>query len=475
MPVGIKVRAAIIALLPSIFGMASPGDAFGASSAGADAPRHMAHVDGVAIESVELYVGTKHETVPFRDLPRRVLAPGRVRLEWTTLHGSGTAIEIPVCAGRRGLRIDGVPTELAEGPAIVPAPTHETHVHSWALDIDVSAYERRVACGAPIRVGTPKWSRAGLGVQSFASPHPNGGGAATIYVPTRHDERPPMLVGVHPWNGSRLTYAAYSELIEAAEREGVILLLPNGLGNSLYVEAAEDEVLRAIDDAMSDYAIDPARVSIWGASMGGQGACTIAWHNPDRFIGVTSLFGDARFDVRGYVKSILPTEASAHAVNPIDVIDNARHLSTWLIHGDADRISPVRESDELAAALRSRRYDVRYDRPTGRGHEGLLVAENVAEIVKRARAQSRPASPARVTYRSVRARDLGAYGVTIERRGPGDAFVDIERDASSLTVRSIENVRRLLLSSSKWGEKRAVTFGAGAGGSGTVEVDWSVP
>jgi hypothetical protein len=256
---------------------------------------------------------------------------------------------------------------------------------------------------------------------------------------------------VHPWNGSAWTYANYTELLRAAEQKRVVLLMPNGLGNSLYTAEPEEEVFRAIEAAFAALPLDRQRVSIWGASMGGQGATTIGLHKPDRFASITSYFGDARFDVSGYVRSILPTEAAAHAVNPIDVIDNARHVPVWLIHGDSDKTSPVAESDALSRALGDRKYVYKYDRVAGAGHEGALVVRFIEEVVSRAAVLHAPKSPERVTFRSVRAVDDRAYGVKIERAAPGDAFIDVERRPDGLHVLAATNVKSIVLAKGAFG------------------------
>jgi pimeloyl-ACP methyl ester carboxylesterase len=292
-----------------------------------------------------------------------------------------------------------------------------------------------------------------------------------LYVPPGHDERKPgpLLVGVHPWNGTPWTYPAYAELLAAARRAGVPLLFPSGLGNSLYVADAELEVWRAIDAAKGVLAVDERRMSIWGASMGGQGAMTSALHHPDKFAVVGSFFGDARFDLASYVRTILPTPDAAHRVNPIDAIDNARHQYTFLIHGDADKTSSVTESDKLNDALVQRGYGVSYDRVPGRGHEGLLVAQYVAKIVDRAKLAQVPSFPAHVTFRSVRVEDGEAYGVKVVRAGPGDAFVDLDRTGDgNVTVRA-ENVKEIILKDGALGLAR----GAGLSPKGTtVPLHW---
>jgi pimeloyl-ACP methyl ester carboxylesterase len=358
----------------------------------------------------------------------------------------GGALQVPPCAGRGRLALDGREASAPAGPAIVQLGPG---AHSVDVAIAVSQYERRIACGEHPRTGTEVRTQEGLGVLSFGSPHgPRGGGRAVVYVPPGHDaSKPaPLLVGVHPWNGSMWTYAAYAQLLGEARARDVVLLMPSGLGNSLYTADAEDEVMRAIDALSSAIAIDPRAVSIWGASMGGAGATTIGFHHPDRFASVTSFFGDSKYDLSTYVRAILPDEAAAHLVNALDVVDNARHLPVWLIHGEEDRTSPPRQSEILAQAMRDRGFSVRFDRVAGFGHSGALVARFVAEVVAVAASARAATSPARVTYRGVRPWDTQAYGVRIVRASArGDAFVDIEGRDDGVHVRATEGVRALVL------------------------------
>ena len=282
----------------------------------------------------------------------------------------------------------------------------------------------------------------------------------------------PLLVLMHPWNGSAWTYAAYHELLDEADARGVALLMPSGLGNSLYTAPAEDEAMRAIDAAMAKLAIDPARVSIAGASMGGAGATTIGFHHPDRFASITSFFGDSRYDLATYVKAILPTEADAHRVNAADVAENARNLPVWLIHGADDHVSPVAQSEILAKALVARGFPVRFDRAPGLGHAGALVAMYARDVVDRASDARAPAHPRRVSYRSVRAEDTGAYGVTMTRGHAGDAFIDVEGLADgSVRVHAADNVGAIALAPGALGVQKGATVSFDAG-VGRVDVSW---
>jgi pimeloyl-ACP methyl ester carboxylesterase len=392
--------------------------------------------------------GGAWRAVAWDDLESLPLAPGVHEVRATfEVAGDDQGLQVATCAGHEATAIDGHPVERREAGAPLVAPLARG-THTLVQTIAVSKYERRIACGFRPRVGTVLHTVEGLGVFDFDSPHrARGGGRAVVYVPPGHaaDRPGALLVGAHPWNGSIWTYAAYAALLREARARDVLLLMPSGLGNSLYTADAEDEVLRAIDALSERIAIDRRRVSLWGASMGGAGATTIGFHHPDRFAGVTSFFGDAQYDLSTYVRPLLVDERGAHLVNALDVVDNARSLPVWLVHGEEDRTSPIHQSEVLAAALGQRGFAVRFDRVPGVGHSGALVARFLPDVVARA-ATARVPDVGRVSYRSVSDKQTVAYGVRLVRRDPGgDAFVDIEHRADGVHVTAAEGLRAVEL------------------------------
>jgi pimeloyl-ACP methyl ester carboxylesterase len=423
--------------------------------------------------------GGNWPNVRWDSLATLAVDPGEYEVRFEAMaDGPGMALAIPWCAGRTGIAVDGGAASAKAGPWTVPV--REGH-HDVVLRIRVSPYEQRIACGERPEVGPATRTLEGLGRLRFASPAgARGGGEALVFIPPGHDARKPgaLLVGLHPWNGSMWTYASYDALFESARANDVVLLMPSGLGNSLYTADAEDEVLRAIDALEGQVAIDASRVSIWGASMGGAGATTIAFHHPDRFAAVISFFGDSQYDLSTYVHAILPDEAAAHRVNALDIADNARALSVWLIHGESDRTSPIRQSTILASALSQRGFDVRFDRVPGAGHAGALVARFVGEVVARAAIARIPAG-ARVTYRSVRAGDVAAYGVRFVKKTPrGDAYVDVQRRSDGVHVLAAEGVTSIRLTPGALGTAHdtpppLMVDAAVPGGAG-VDIRWDV-
>jgi len=430
-----------------------------AGSARAEAEGLLVHdtVDGANIDVMDLVApgpSGKTESIAFNELGHaKPMGTYSLRLAV-----SGEEIRIPHCNGRGAVTVDGaVRDKGSKGPLVLHLGGES--VHDVRVDIAVSPYEKRIACGERVRVGGAGRTSEGLALLKFASTHSGpAAGEAVVFVPRGHDPKKPgpLLVGVHPWNGGPWTYAAYRELLEEAQAKDVLLLMPSGLGNSLYVADAEDEVMRAIDAARGEVAVDAQRVSIWGASMGGQGATTIGFHRPHRFAFVASYFGDAKFDRSTYVRNLLPTEEAAHRVDPLDVIDNARHVPVWLIHGEDDRTSPIVQSVMLFDALKKRQFAVDFDRVPGMAHEGPLVVRYVRRVVDRAAEAKAPIHPSHVTFRSVRPVDTEAYGVRIVRAGERDAYLDIERRDDGIHVlAATEGIAQIVLRPGALGAKQS--------------------
>jgi len=437
----VRSRVSWIALGPALAALCASSEAF------AKIAEH-AVVSGEEIVDVDVRggsVGTAWTAARWDDLSMMRLAPGRYEVR-VRANGGGTvdALELAVCAGKRGhVSLDGDALPAAEGARVVPLATGS---HSVVLEVNVSAYEHRIACGERPRTGRSMATRGDLGLLTFDSPRA-GGGRAAVYIPPGHDTSVPsaVLLGTHPWNGDIWTYSAYAWLLDEAKALDVVLLMPSGLGNSLYAADAETEVMAALATLEEDIAVDPRRVSIWGASMGGAGATTIGFHRPDKFATITSYFGDSQYDVTSYVRSILPDDAAAHSVNSLDIVDNVRNVPVWLIHGEADHTSNIQQSILLADAMRAKHFDVRFDRVPGMGHEGALVMKFIRSVVDRA-GQARVPDPSRVTYWSVRPEDVGAYGVGIVRASPiGDAFVDVERKEDGVHVHRADGITRITI------------------------------
>lgn len=117
-----------------------------------------------------------------------------------------------------------------------------------------------------------------------------------------------------------------------------------------------DALVALLDDVQRRYAVDPARVYLTGHSMGGNGAWYLAYQHPERFAAVAPMSGPAN-----------PWWAT-----------RLRGMPVWAFHGDADSVVALRETTEMADALRAAGGDVRISVLPGRGHAILDVYEDPA-------------------------------------------------------------------------------------------------
>jgi pimeloyl-ACP methyl ester carboxylesterase len=454
------------------------------ASAGAQLVPHDTVVGSEVTQVVSFQSHDHAPTIEWTSLSTTVLQRFSTAVLLFTSPPGSEAVEIPACANLLDVAVNLKPAQVVERkPAVVDLEDflHDGKQFDVRLRVRSSEYEGRVACSFAPRFGKRVTTLEGLDEFSFLSIHAKeGGGKAVVFIPKGHDMKKPaaLLVGLHPWSGSIWTYAAYAELLREANAKDVVLLMPSGLGNSLYTEHAEDEVLTAIEELSHAVAIDRRRVSLWGASMGGAGATTIGFHHPDRFASITSFFGDSKYDLGTYVKAILHDEAGAHRVNALDVADNARNVPVWLVHGESDTVSPIAQSEMLAAALKKLGFSVRFDRVPGMGHEGMLVAKFIADVVDRAAEARVPEAPKRVSFTSIGPYDSSAYGIRLLRGGAGgDASIDLERRDDTVHVLRARGVRAVLLPRGAFGAPPAtalpIVFDDPA--AKRVDVHWDAP
>ena len=338
------------------------------------------------------------------DLSHTTREPGRYEVRERAVSATpGDAIQIPSCAGRAAVRVDsrvvGDASRAHRRPGGARRPRDRDPGRREPLRAPHRVRRARSRSVARARRPPPV---SGSSCSRARTPHAAGARrSCTCRRATTCTSWATVLVGLHPVERrrsgrTRPTRSSFARRAPAT----FCFSCPAASGNSLYTADAEDEVLRAIDALASVVivresldSVHALHVSIWGASMGGAGATTIAFHHPDRFAGVTSFFGDSKYDLSTYVRSILVDERAAHMVNALDVVDNARSLPVRLIHGEDDATSPIRQSEILATALQQRGYPVRFDRVPGVGHSGALVARFLPEVVADA-AQARTELPA---------------------------------------------------------------------------------
>jgi predicted peptidase len=128
-------------------------------------------------------------------------------------------------------------------------------------------------------------------------------------------------------------------------------------------------VLKLLDQLERSYPIDPDRIYVTGHSSGAAGTWDIVTrHAGYRFAAAVPVTGTND-----------PTRASTIATLPV-----------WAFHGAKDETSPVENSREMVAALRTLGAPVRYTEYADLGHHTLDRAYREPELVSWLLAQRRP-------------------------------------------------------------------------------------
>jgi polyhydroxybutyrate depolymerase len=125
-----------------------------------------------------------------------------------------------------------------------------------------------------------------------------------LFVPPARTSGPrPLLVALHPLNGSAARFEQTSGLDRGAATDGVVVAYPDGLGRSwdagtccgYAVRHRVDDVgfvARVVADVARRVSIDPARVAVTGFSNGALMSYRLACERPDLFRAAVAVAGD---------------------------------------------------------------------------------------------------------------------------------------------------------------------------------------
>ncbi len=126
--------------------------------------------------------------------------------------------------------------------------------------------------------------------------------------------------------------------------------------------------LKALDEVMRDYKVDPKRVILTGLSMGGRGSWDIGTAHAGRFAAVVPICGPGDAETAGRLKG----------------------LPVWTFCGDADRDETVLNLRSMVETLRNAGNPAKLTEYRGVGHNSWDRAYNSPELVEWMLAQARP-------------------------------------------------------------------------------------
>lgn len=197
-----------------------------------------------------------------------------------------------------------------------------------------------------------------------------------VYVPRAYDGSAPWPVilalhgsGERGSDGLLQTQVGLAAAIRRdADRYPAVVVFPQApVSGEGWQGVAARVALAALDSTLAELSTDPARVYLTGLSMGGNGACHLAYRHPDRFAALVV--------VCGFVNALnlpsgidYPPAAPAAAGAFLEIASRLRHIPVWLFHGTEDPVVPVAESRRMAAALREAGAEVEYTELPGVGH-----------------------------------------------------------------------------------------------------------
>jgi predicted peptidase len=131
-----------------------------------------------------------------------------------------------------------------------------------------------------------------------------------------------------------------------------LIVCPKGRGPaSMYVGAAERDVLDVLKEVRSEFNIDPGRIYLMGHSMGGYGTWSVAMNNPDLFAALAPIAGGGN----------------------VAKLKNISNIPWIVIHGDKDPTVPVEESRKMVKAGKELGIEIKYNEVPGGDHGNIVV------------------------------------------------------------------------------------------------------
>ena len=174
---------------------------------------------------------------------------------------------------------------------------------------------------------------------------------------------------------------------------------PLGRGELMgYDGLGYDDVMRVIADVRRAYPIDPERITLTGASMGGGGTWAIGLRHPELFAALAPVCGFANFQ-----RMVNPADAALYdlarlaALSPPAIAENAAHQQLFIFHGDKDPTVPVEDSRQMVARYEALGWlgkNVHYTEYPGVQHSAWIPAYKDAALLRTLAAIKRdPAAP----------------------------------------------------------------------------------
>lgn len=160
-----------------------------------------------------------------------------------------------------------------------------------------------------------------------------------LYLPKDYgtkDERWPMILFLHGAGerGSNLEAVKKHgppKLVAQDKDLPFVIVSPQCPAEDWWTNVEQLDALNAlVDEMVANYRVDPGRIYLTGLSMGGYGTWALAFTYPNRFAAIAPICGGGQ-----------PFMAR-----------RIRHLPVWVFHGGKDPVVPIKQSEDMVAALK---------------------------------------------------------------------------------------------------------------------------
>lgn len=241
-----------------------------------------------------------------------------------------------------------------------------------------------------------------------------------LYVPSTHDGATPgpAALVLHGLGGSHSSYNSFDGFLrdmgegggEGSDRPPLYLVTPLARGSSFYADYGEVETLAVLDDVFARVPVDRERLYLTGYSMGGYGVYRLGSLYPDRFAKAAVWAGYSGEFTGSYltdpVSSLNPNPnggnanmGKANIGDPVQTMENLRHLPLVLLSGTNDEIVPTSGQAATVIRLDELGYRSRWDVYPGYEHFAFGLVDDWTQVRAWLGDDRRTVRPRDITYR----------------------------------------------------------------------------
>jgi predicted peptidase len=184
-------------------------------------------------------------------------------------------------------------------------------------------------------------------------------GQYLLYLPKNYDSarKWPLLMYLHGGMGrgddiEKMKWYPVVKMCYDNDSLPFIVLSPQCPEGETWTD--HEMLIALLDEIVSEYAVDRARIYLAGYSMGGQGVWFFAYMYPDRFTAIAPMSG-------------IGNKLWASKL---------KHIPVWVFHGAQDQLIPVAETHEMVEAIRAEGGNIRASIAPGRGHSPPTMEEH---------------------------------------------------------------------------------------------------